>query len=389
MPWRSLLQHSQRLYKIPFVKAYKFKVRPSKRISQIFEQTLNICRELYNAGLQERRDAWKLNRVSVNFHTQAAQLPSIKALRPDLAVLYSQVPQDVLRRLSKTFDAFFRRVKRGETAGYPRFKAKNAYNSFTYPQSGFRLEGDKLHLSRIGSVRLRLSRPVEGEIKTCTIKREADGWYVVFTAESAAQPLPPCSAQVGVDVGLLCFATLSDGSEIKNPRYLRAAQKQLRKAQRKVARRNRGGRRREKAVVLLAKAHQQVKRQRADFHHKESRKLVNAHGLIAVEDLNVKGLASGMLAKSVCDAGWGQFLNMIAYKAANAGRQFVQVNPAGTSQSCTCGAETPKILRQRRHKCDSCGLTQGRDHVSAQVILQRAGGHPVQALTCPVRESVA
>lgn len=363
------------------MKAYKFKARPSKRISQAFEETLNVCRELYNAGLQERRDAWKLNQVSINFHIQAAQLPSIKALRQDLAALYSQVPQDVLRRLSKTFDAFFRRVKRGETPGYPRFKGKYRYNSFTYPQSGFRLEGDKLHLSKIGSVRLRLSRAIEGTIKTCTIKREADGWYAILTAQVNSKPLPEAKAQVGVDVGLSVFATLSDGTEIENPRPLRQAQKKLRVAQRKVARRKKESSRRRKAVQLLARIHQHVKNQRTDFHHKISRWLVDNHQVIAVEDLNVKGLASGMLAKSVNDAGWGNFLNMIAYKAADAGRLFVQVNPSGTSQTCRCGADTPKTLSQRWHECESCGLSANRDHVSAQVILQRAAGQTVLALS--------
>lgn len=363
------------------MKAYKFKLKPSKRIAQVFEQTLDVCRELYNAGLQERRDAWKLNKVSINFHAQAIQLPAIKTIREDVNALYSQVPQDALRRLSKAFDAFFRRVKAKQTAGFPRFRSKFRYDSFCYPQSGFKLVGDKLTLSKIGSVRLRLAREIEGTIKTCTIKREADGWYVVFTAETTPKLLPPCEASVGVDVGLLSFATLSDGTEIDNPRYYREAQRQLRTAQRKVARRKYGSNRRRKAVAWLRKVHQHVKRQRSDFHHKISRWLVDGHGSIAVEDLNIKGLAGGMLAKSVNDAGWGQFLNMIAYKAADAGRMFVKVNPNGTSQTCPCGASTPKTLSQRWHQCSACGVSQGRDHVSAQVILQRAAGQTALALS--------
>lgn len=364
------------------IKSYRYKLRPSKRVAQVFEQTLDVCRELYNAGLQERRDAWKLNKVSINFHQQAIQLPEIKTVREDVDALYSQVPQDALRRLSKAFDAFFRRVKAKQTAGFPRFKSKSRYDSFCHPQSGFKLTGDKLTLAKIGSVRLRLSRAVEGNIKTCTIKREADGWHVIFTAETEAKPLPEVAAQVGIDVGLLSFATLSDGTEIDNPRFFRAAQAKLRKAQRKVARRKKGSNRRRKAVVLLAKAHNHVRRQRADFHHKITRWLVNNHQVIAVEDLNIKGLASGMIAKSVNDAGWRYFLNMIAYKAEDAGRQFVKVDPRGTSQTCTCGNRTPKTLSRRWHKCDVCGLSANRDHVSAQVILQRAGGLPVETLTC-------
>lgn len=361
------------------MKAYKFKIRTSQKVTEAFEGTLNVCRELYNAALQERRDAWKLNRISLNYHTQRAQLPEIKIARPDLNSLYSQVPQDVLRRLSKTFDAFFRRMKAKQAAGYPRFKGKNRYDSFTYPQSGFVLEGDKLHLAKIGSVRLRLSRPVEGKIKSCTIKRQADGWFVIFTAETETQPLPECSKQVGIDVGLLSFATLSDGTEIDNPRYYKEAQAKLRRVQRKVARRKKGSNRRRKAIHLLARTHLQVGNRRRDFQHKISRWLVDNYGLIAIEDLNVKGLASGMLAKSVNDAGWGYFLNMIAYKAENAGRQFVKVNPSGTSQTCLCGAHTPKSLSQRWHQCSECGLSLGRDHVSAQIILNRALGLSVLA----------
>jgi len=371
-----------------FVKAYKFKLRPSKRVAHVFEQTLDVCRELYNAGLQERRDSWKLNKVSLNFHSQAIQLPAIKTVREDVDALYSQVPQDALRRVHKAFDAFFRRVKARQTAGFPRFKSKSRYDSFCYPQSGFKLIGDKLTLSKIGSVRLRLSRPCEGNIKTCTIKHEADGWYVVFTAETEAKPLPKLSAQVGIDVGLTNFATLSSGTEIDNPRFFRAAQATLAGAQRKVARRKKGGNQRRKAVQLLARVHQHVRAQRTDFHHKISRLLVNNHQLIAVEDLNVKGLASGVLAKAVTDAGWGYFLNMIAYKAEDAGRQFVKVDARGTSQTCICGAHTPKTLSQRWHKCDACGLSNSRDHVSAQVILQRAGGLPVETLTYRNTESV-
>src|SRR5258706_9233559 len=165
------------------MKAYKFKLKLNKRFAANCQQTLTICRELYNAALQERRDAYKIQKVSVNFHAQAIQLPEIKLIRDDLDAIHSQVLQDALRKLSKAFDAFFRRVKTGEKAGYPRFKGKRFFNSFTYPQSGFKLEGDKLTLSKIGSVRLRLSRLIEGKIKTCSIKKQVDGWFVIFTVE--------------------------------------------------------------------------------------------------------------------------------------------------------------------------------------------------------------
>lgn len=365
------------------VKSYKYKLRISKKIEDSFNRTLAVCCDLYNAGLQERRNAYKLERKSISYSQQCIELTDVREADADVANIYSQITQDALRRLNKAFLAFFRRVKTKQTAGYPRFRSKSRYNSFTYPQSGFRLEGDKLHLAKIGSVRLRLSRLVEGKIKTCTIKRQADGWFVIFTAETEIQLLPECSEQVGIDVGLLSFATLSDGTEINNQRYYKEAQAKLRRAQRKVARRKKGSNRRRKAVGLLARTHLHVANQRRDFQHKISRWLVDDYGLIAIEDLNVKGLASGMLAKSVNDVGWSAFFNMLTYKAEDAGRALVRVNPSGTSQTCTCGAHTPKDLSQRWHECLSCGLSASRDHVSAQVILQRAG-QSLLAVTQPL-----
>lgn len=196
-----------------------------------------------------------------------------------------------------------------------------------------------------------------------------------FSVECEAQPLLPCPASVGVDVGLTTFATLSDGVEIENSRYYKAAQAKLRRAQRKVSRRKKGSTRRRKAARLVARLHAHIRNQRADFHHKVSRSLVNSYGLIAVEALNVKGLAGGMLAKSVNDAGWSAFIEKLAYKAEEAGRQLIKADPRGTSQRCVCGASVPKKLSQRWHTCDSCGLSVSRDHASALEILRLGLSH--------------
>ncbi len=351
-----------------FVKAYKFKIKPSKRIAHVFEQTFAVCRELYNASLQERRDAWKLNRVSINYHDQRRQLPEIKLVRPDLDALYSQVPQDVLRRLSKTFDAFFRRVKRGETPGFPRFKGKNRHDSFTYPQSGFRLDGNKLTLSKIGSCRLRLSRSIEGRIKTCTIKRQPDGWFVIFTVEeNQCRYLPKTNDVCGIDVGVENFATLSTGGVIENPKYLRLAEQELKIQQRKVSKKKRGGANRRKAVGILAKKHLQVANQRKDFFHKRALDLIREFDEIAVEELNIKGLAKNHhLAKSVSDAAWGTFISILESKAENAGRRVWKVRAAYTSQDCSqCGSRVKKSLAEREHRCKACGLVLHRDHNAA------------------------
>ena len=360
------------------LKAFKYKLRrPSKAFAAQCESALEVCRELYNAALQERRDAWKLNRQSVSWSAQCAQLPQIKPLRPDVAEVHSQVLQATLRRLQRSFENFFRRVKAGEKeAGWPRFKSRRRFDSFTYSQSGFRLAGDKLSLSKIGSCRVHLSREIEGTIKTCTIKREADGWYVIFTADNVpARELPQTGATVGVDLGLENFATFSNGAPpIPHPRHLRAAERRLKTAQRAVSRKKKRGANRKKAVKLLAKQQQTVKRQRQDFAHKESLHLLRQYDEIAVEDLNIKGMVKNHhLAKAISDAAWGTFLNILEAKAEEAAKRVWKVSAPYTSQDCSgCGHRMKKTLAEREHRCSACGLQLHRDHNAALNIQARA-----------------
>ena len=357
------------------MKAYKYKLRVSRAVGQRLAATLDVCRELYNAALAERRDAYRVAGVSLNYYTQANQLPDIKAERPDVADIHSQVLQDTLKRVQKAFDGFFRRIKIGEKAGYPRFRNKQRYDSFTFPQTGWKLEGDKLTLSKIGSVRARLSCPVEGRIKTCTIKRAVDGWFVIFAVEeNQCRYFPKTGVNVGVDVGIENFATLSTGEAIANPEYLRQAERALKTAQRKVSRRKRGSHRRRKAVALLAKKYQKVKRQRLDFFHKLSLRLVREFDAVAFEDLNIQGMVKNHhLAKSISDAAWGTFISIHEGKAANAGRRVVKVPARFTSQDCSgCGTRVLKSLATREHKCGACGLTLHRDHNAAINIRGRA-----------------
>jgi len=372
-------------------KTLKYRLYPTRDQVEAMNHQLGEACRLYNAGVQERRDAWCINRESVNYYMQANQLKEIRA-NGDLSLANFSACQDVLRRVDQTFKTFFARVKRGERAGFPRFKSHTRFDSLTFPSYGDGcrlLDNEKLRLQGIGQVKVKLHRAIEGNIKTVTVKREQGRWYVCFSVECEPKLLPPSAASVGVDVGLKEFATLSDGTEVENPRHFGHAQAKLRRAQRKVARRKRGSHRRRQAVCELQRAHAHVRNQRADFHHKLASWLVLMFGLIAVEDLNIKGLASGMLAKSVNDAGWGRFIETLADKAENAGRQLVKVDPRGTSQTCLCGAHTPKTLSQRWHECQSCGLSASRDHVSAQLILGR--GLRLRALTwsdatCVARE---
>jgi len=335
---------------------------------------------------------------SLNYYDQANQLPEIKDIREEYNGIHSQVLQDVLRRVEKAFKRFFARWKSGETPGYPRFQGRNRYDSFTYPQGGSSLTADnRVCLSKIGSIKVKVHREIKGTIKTCTIKREGDAWYAVFACEVEAEPLPENHHAVGIDLGLLHFATLSDGSTIENPGHYRRAEKHLKKGQEALSWKKRGSHRRKKAVKCRAKAHRKVANQRRDFLHKQSRKLVNAYGTIVFEEVQPANMskrpkpkqdengtylpngaaAKGGLNKSINDAGWSQFVQFCTYKAARAGRNVVQVNPRYTSQVCSgCGQIRKKELSERWHSCE-CGAELDRDHNAAINIL--ALGRRVQA----------
>src|SRR6266702_1137652 len=373
-----------------YKKAFKYRLYPTKQQEQALLKTLALCRELYNAALEERREAYKLQKKTINYYDQANQLPEIKELRPEYNDIHSQVLQDVLRRVKKAMDNFFRRVKQGEKPGYPRFKSYNRFDSFTYPQVGFSLTADsRVCLSKIGSIKVKLHRAIKGSVKTCTIKREGDCWFVVFACEVEHEALEENAEAIGIDLGLLHFATLSDGSTIENPRYYRKAEKKLERLQQSLARKKRGSTRRRKVVKQVAKAHRKVANQRKDFLHKASRSLVNSYGLIVFEELQPANMskrpkpkqdeqgnyvpngaaAKGGLNKSIVDAGWAMFQQFCIYKAANAGREVLFVNPRYTSQICSgCGAVKKKELSERWHSCE-CGAELDRDYNAALNIL--------------------
>ncbi len=358
-------------------KTYKFKLKPTSDQERMLDRALMLCRHVYNAAIGERREAWQKCGVSVGYYEQKAELPGIKAEMAEYSEVHSQVLQDVVQRVDRAFQAFFRRVKSGETPGYPRFKGRNRYNSLTYPQvgKGATLDNGFLVLSRIGRMRVRWSRPLEGTPKTVMISREADGWYVCFScADAPMQLLPPTSQVTGIDLGLESFAMLADGTMIHNPRCYRKAERRLKSAQRKVARRKKDSHRRRKAVELLAKAHQQVRRQRQEFHHKAALSLVRQYDTIYHEDLQTANMVKNHhLAKSIADAGWSQFLTILSFKAAWAGRRVLAVQPAYTSQTCSgCGVIVAKGLSVRWHSCPDCGASLHRDHNAAKNI-ERAG----------------
>jgi putative transposase len=358
-------------------KTYKYKLKPTPEQKRELEHVLLLCRRLYNTALEQRKTAYERCGVSLSRYGQEAELKAIRADVPEYGEVHSHVLQDALARLDKAFQAFFRRLYKGQTPGYPRFHGRTRYNSFTYKEfgNGARLDNGFLVLSKLGRIAVRWSRPIEGTPKTVTVSREADGWYARFScADVPIQPLPATGQETGIDLGLEAFATLSDGTRIFHPGWYRKAEHKLKTAQRRVSRRKRGSNRRRKAVELLAKAHLKVKRQRQDFHHKVAIQLVRQYDMIYHEDLQrANMLKNHHLAKSISDAGWSGFLSILSVKAACASRSAEAVPPAYSSQMCSgCGVLVHKGLSVRWHKCPDCGISLHRDHNAAKNI-QSAG----------------
>lgn len=356
-------------------RSLKYRLYPNQAQAEWLTGQLREACDLYNCALEERRGAWKTCRKSVSFYEQSRQLKELRA-QGLLAIANFQCAEEVLKRLDRAYRSLFRRGN-----GSPRFRSLRRFSSISYPKygNGFDVSGDKLRLQGCPLIRINLHRPIEGKIKTATIKREGSHWFVVLVCDVAVNTLPAVSGECGIDVGLASFVALSDGRTVAAPQFFRKAQAKLRRAQRHLSRCKRGSERRGKAVARVARHHVAVRNQRSDFHHKLSRQVVNANQLIAVEDLKISRMAKGRFAKSIHDAGWSSFLSQLAYKAESAGRVFVKVNPRGTSQTCTCGASVPKKLSDRLHSCPECGLVASRDIVSAMVILQ--AGRACQTVT--------
>lgn len=353
------------------IKSYKYKLYPTRIQAQTLNKTLTLCRNLYNAALQQRIDAWRYNRKSISYYDQQKELPLLKNSFPEYALICSHTMRDPLRRVNGAFKNFFRSTKQSKF-GYPRFKGKDRYNSFTYTQGGFRVtNNNRVELSKIGCVKIRFSRPIpkDAEIKTCAVKHENNKWYVIFSCEIPHTVEKVVVGRVvGVDVGLTDFAVLSDGTSIANPKYLKRSEEKLKETQSKYSKgKSKALRRR------LQGLHRKIANQRADFQHKLSKKLVQQYDLIAYEDLNIKQMIDGNtlnLQKHIYDAAWGKFLFMLAYKAEYAGKYAIAVNPRGTTQRCSqCNTVVKKELHERQHSCPYCGYSTTRDHNAAQNIL--------------------
>ena len=293
---------------------------------------LGLCRWLYNTALEQRITASASCASPLSRYQQEAELKDIRAAFPEYAAIHSPCLARCAGAARQDVSGVLSPGEVGEKAGFPRYQGAHRYHSFTFKEfgNGATLDNGFLVLSKIGRIAVRWSRPLEGTPKTVTISQEVDGWYVCFScADVSVQPLPTTGQETGIDLGLEAFATLSDGTRIFSPGWYRKAERALKTAQRRVSRRKKGSARRRKAVTLLAKAHQKVRRQRQDFHHKTALALVREHDTIYHEDLQTANmLRNHHLAKSIQDAGWAAFLSILSYKAACAGRGVVAVPPA-------------------------------------------------------------
>ena len=365
------------------LKTYKYRLYPTRKQTEKLNWTLDQCRILYNSALVDRKNRYEETGKGLSRIDQQRILVQDKKNIIYLKEIHSQVLQDVLFRVEKAYKAFFRRLKdRNGKAGYPRFKNFGRYDSITYTQSGFSIIDGKLALSKIGHIRLKLHRSINGAIKTCNIKKEIDKWYVCFSVKYEPKPKPIPDKQIGIDVGIKSFAKFSDGIEIYNPKYLVKSEKELIKRQRQLSSKKKGSNNRKKARRTIAVLHKKVSNQRKDFQHKESRKIVDNYGYIKVEDLQIKNMVKNPnLSKSIHDAGWGQFVSFITYKAEEAGCYVERVNPRNTSKTCSvCGYIYKEMtLSDCRWTCPVCRTEHDRDENAAVNILNKpVGGVPAE-----------
>lgn len=355
-------------------KVFKYRLYPTRKQEGVLTNHLEECRMLYNHFIVDRIQFYQNQGESLTMYDQFNRLPFLKTDRPSLTQVHSQVLQNVAMRVDLSFKAFFKRCKQGSKPGFPRFKGLGRYDSITYPQDGgFTIKEKHIRLGKIGNISIKIHRPIEGTPKTCTIRRNATGkWYVTIACEVKDKLLPKSNKKTGIDVGLEKFATLSNGEQITNPRFFKQEEKELAKAQRKLSKTDKGTKKWAKNSNRIARVHERIRFKRHNFAHQLARILINKYGLIAVEDLTINGMLSHKcISKSIHDAAWSQFRQCLTYKAEEAGRTIIAVNPAYTSQDCSqCGHRKRKALYERIHDCPCCGLSLDRDENAAKNILR-------------------
>ena len=374
-------------------KTYKYRLLGNKQTFANAEKWLVLCQQLYNVALEQRIKCYQQYDKSLSCYDQINQLPELRIEFPEYAEVGSQCLQDVIERLDKAYKAFFRRLKSGgDKAGFPRFRSRDRYDSFTLKQAGWKLDGKYLTIRNVGRFKIRLSRPIEGNIKTVSVRRQSDNWYVCFSCDKVSEKkLEPSGKSVGIDVGIKTFCVDSDDNQTESPKYFKNVEKQLRVRQRTLSRRIKGSFGRKDARLLVAKAHDKVANERNDFLHKVANHYITNYGVICIEDLNIKGMSKNHhLAKSINDASWGKFFEVLDYKAEEAGRKVIKVPRfEPTSKTCSqCGAINQELkLSDRQWVCKSCGTLHDRDYNAAKNILRV--GQTLQELTYGNTQSVS
>jgi putative transposase len=382
--------------------SYQYRIKPTKEQAEKIDKTLEMLRYQYNYQLAQRFNWYEQNRSPIdkcslicylpelkdkpNYFTQKASLTQLKINRPWYKEIHSQVLQEVPKKVEITFDRWLKGDINGKKSGKPRFKGKGQYKTFTFPQfKRHHFTNNKITLSKIGTVKVIVHRQIPDgfDIKTVSVTKKADGYYVTLSLDDKTVPRikPDFNTEniVGIDVGLIDFIVTSDNKRIAAPKFLRKAEQKLKSAQRRVSRRKKGSNRRKKAIKKLGIQHKKVADTRKDFHFKTANNLLKKYDVVAVEKLNIKGLAKSRLAKSVNDAGWGQFISILTIKAENAGLIVIAVNPNGTSQECSgCGYKVKKPLSERIHNCPNCNTSLCRD-LNASLNIKNRGTHDLKA----------
>ena len=361
-------------------KSFKYSATINKVCAANCLNIIDKCRWLYNSALSQRIVVYNSTKKGLNFYDQCLELPVLKNEFPEFKAVPSQTLQDVLNRLNRSFMGFFNRLKTGtDRAGFPRFRSRDRYHSFVLKQAGWKLEHSNLYVKNVGRFKLKLHRPIQGDIKTVTITQARTGkWFVVFSCDNVPEKIypEPIHDSIGLDVNISNFLTDSEGVVVENLKYFRNGEKYLRLCQRRLSRRKKGSNSRRNARLLLVKAHEHVCNQRQDFLHKIANTYVSTYSNIYVENLKIKNMIKNKhLSKSIADVSWGKFFELVSYKAVEAGRTLLKVRPHNTSQLCSkCGIIVPKTLKERVHDCPNCGLVLTRDHNSAINILKRGLG---------------
>jgi putative transposase len=359
--------------------AYKFRAYPSKEQQAILNHQMYLSKEIYNLLLEKSKAYYKDTKKTLTQYRMNVWLTQIKRERPEFDELYSQVLQNISKRLSDAYKSFFRRCKEKKSGkkvkvGFPRFR--KFVSSLTYPQSGFKIERKRVELSKIGRINFVNHRDIEGKTKTCTIKKTKSGeWHITFSVEKEdITPFTNGKPQIGIDLGIEKYAALSDGNIIKNAKINQHRRNHLRTLQKSVSRRGKGSQKRKKAVKRFARYAEHIARIREDFLHKLSHELVNSYSFIAYEELNVAGMMKNHhLARAIQESSWGNFTKLLQYKAESAGCVAVGVNPGYTSMTCNGCRNVQKIsLSQRTFVCEKCGMSRDRDINASQNILERA-----------------